>query len=284
MLNITRRPKVFLSFAGLDRTMATRLAQDLLALGVEAFVDTRDIALGHNVVLSINREMAESDYYLLLWSRNCIDRPWVEDEWAAAYAREINERRSFLFIVRLDGTPLPPLLAVRRYLDGYRDWASVARELVACWRGDLAVGTPVFPPPNVTSDVGPPATVVRVRNQDLGMTHIVGARSDHTGPELLETVRRVLALPDSVSRFDAVLEIRFDYTLLHNGRALRDEPLAAQGITDGVLLDLELRVLVSGPGGPIGERVYRSGNDTFPDVPQLTVRSAVEDAFAHLLP
>ncbi len=284
MQNMTRRPKVFISFAGDDRAMATRLAEDLLALGVRAFIDSRDISLGHNVVLSINREMAESDFYVLLWSRNCVDRPWVEDEWAAAYAREINERRSFLFIVRLDGSLLPPLLAVRRYLNGYQDWASVAGELVACWRGDLAAGTPVFPPPSVNSDVDQPTTVVRVRNQDLGMTHVVGVQPSHTGRELLGTVRRVLALPESVSRFGDILEIRFEYTLLYNGRPLSDGPLAAQGITDGVLLDLELRVLVSGPEGPIGERVYRGGDDTFPDVPAMTVRSAVEEAFVHLLP
>jgi len=129
----TSRPKVFLSFAGSDRAMAKRLADDLEMYGFEAFYDARDIAIGGNLVLSINRAMAESQYYVLLWSGNCVDRPWVDEEWAAAYVREINEARSFLFIVRLDETPLPPLLAVRRYLDGVHHWPSVARDLADTW-------------------------------------------------------------------------------------------------------------------------------------------------------
>jgi hypothetical protein len=128
---------VFLSFAGSDRAMAKCLAGDLEMYGVEAFYDARDIAIGGNVVLSINRAMAESHYYVLLWSANCVDRPWVDEEWAAAYTREINEGRSFLFVVRLDETPLPPLLAARRYLDGVHDWPSVARDLAGTWLAEL---------------------------------------------------------------------------------------------------------------------------------------------------
>lgn len=142
------RPKAFLSFAGNDRALAKRLADDLEMYGIEAFYDARDVALGGNVVLSINRAMIESHYYVLLWSSNCVDRRWVDEEWAAAYAREINEERSFLFIVRLDHTPLPPLLAVRRYLDGMCDWPSVARDLADAWLDDFDTGTPVFPPPD----------------------------------------------------------------------------------------------------------------------------------------
>lgn len=142
----TSRPKkVFLSFAGNDRFMAKRLADNLVTYGVEAFYDARDIAIGGNVVLSINRAIAESQYYVLLWSEHCVDRPWVDEEWAAAYARDLNEERSFLFVVCLDQTPLPPLLAVRRYLDGIRDWPSVARDLAEAWREDLNNGTTVSP-------------------------------------------------------------------------------------------------------------------------------------------
>lgn len=165
----TSRPKVFLSFAGNDRAMAKRLADDLEMYGVEAFYDARDIALGGNLVLSINRAMAESHYYVLLWSGNCVDRPWVDEEWAAAYVREISEERSFLFIVRLDETPLPPLLAVRRYLDGVHDWPSVARDLAGTWLDDLDTGAPVFRPPDPKPQTERSTLVVRMRNQALSV-------------------------------------------------------------------------------------------------------------------
>jgi hypothetical protein len=293
------RPKVFLSFAGNDRPMAERLAADLLPHGVETFIDADDIPPGADLVLSINKAMAESDHYVLLWSRNCLDRPWVEAEWAAAYARQLNERRSFLFVVRLDETPLPLLLSVRRYLDGFRGWPAVAPELAAHWRGDLGAGTPVFPPPSParvaemaaahngdspTRVAEPSAIAVLVRNWALGVSHVVGVAPESTGEDLLPTVRTTLALPDSQSQLDGALEVRFSYRLLRDGDPIPDKPLADQGIIDGVVLNLEVRVQASGPDGPFGEKLYRGTADVLPGVSERSIRALVDAAFAHLLP
>lgn len=182
------RPRVFLSFAGNDRVAARRLADDLERHGFETFFDARDIAIGGNVVLSINRAIAESHYYVLLWSANCVNRPWVDEEWAAAYVKEINERRSFLFIVRLDETPLPPLLAVRRYLDGIHDWPAVARDLADAWLDDLDTGLPT---PVAQPQADRPTVIVRVRNQALVMTNALGLAPESAGVDLLPpSVRR----------------------------------------------------------------------------------------------
>lgn len=281
---MTGRQKVFLSFAGSDRAMAKRLADDLELYGVEAFYDARDIALGGNVVLSINRAMAESHYYVLLWSANCVDRPWVGEEWAAAYAREINLERSFLFIVRLDRTPLPPLLAVRRYLDGLHDWPSVAKGLADAWRHDLDTGTPVFPPPDPEPQTERSSLVVRVRNQALVMTHVIGIPPESTGTDLLPAIRTALALPASETQRGGAMETHFSYRLLHEGEPLSDEPITAQGITEGATLDLEIQVRAIGPDGPFGEKVYRSAEYELPGVSELAIRAMVNAAFAHLMP
>lgn len=280
----TSRPKVFLSFAGNDRAMAERLADDLEMYGVEAFYDARDVALGGNVVLSINRAIADSHYYVLLWSGNCVERPWVDEEWAAAYAKEINEKRSFLFIVRLDQTPLPPLLAVRRYLDGIHNWPAVARDLAYTWLDDLDTGTPVFPPPDPEPQTERSIRVVRVRNQVFGMTHVIGVPPESTGVDLLPAIRTALALPSSATQLDGAVKVHFNYRLLHENKPVTDEPIAAQGITDSATLDLEIQVQATGPDGPIGDRVYRSADDAVPGVSEKTVFAMVNAAFAHLLP
>ncbi len=280
----TTRPKVFLSFAGNDRDMARRLADDLEVYGIEAFFDARDVVLGGNVVLSINRAMAESQYYVLLWSANCVDRPWVDAEWAAAFAREINEERSFFFIVRLDETPLPPLLAVRRYLDGIHDWPGVARELAGAWHDDLDIGTPVFPPPDAEPQPERSILTVRVRNQAMSMTHVIGVPPDSTGGDLLAAVQKTLALPTVTTQLDGAVKVRFEYRLRHGGEPLDDRPIQAQAITDGATVDLEITVMATGPDGPIGEKVYRATTESLPGVPARTVRTLVDTAFGHLLP
>jgi hypothetical protein len=264
--------------------MARRLADDLEVFGVEAFFDARDVVLGGNVVLSINRAMAESQYYVLLWSANCVDRPWVDAEWAAAFAREINEERSFFFIVRLDETPLPALLAVRRYLDGIHDWPGVARELADAWHDDLDAGTPVFPPPGPEPQPERSILTVRVRNQAMTMTHVIGVPPASTGGDLLAAVHRTLSLPTSTSQLDGAVKVHFEYRLLHGGEPLDDEPILTQGITDGATLDLEIHVRAIGPDGPFGEKIYRTSSDSLPGVPERTVRTVIDTAFGHLLP
>jgi hypothetical protein len=264
--------------------MARRLADDLEVYGVAAFFDARDVVLGGNVVLSINRAMAESQYYVLLWSANCVDRPWVDAEWAAAFAREINEQRSFFFIVRLDETPLPPLLAVRRYLDGIHDWPGVARELACAWHDDLDIGTPVFPPPDAEPKPERSVLTVRVRNQAMTMTHVVGVPPDSTGVDLLASVHKALSLPTSTTQLDGAVKVHFKYRLLFEGEPLDESPIPAQGIADGAVVDLEVQVRVSGPDGPIGEKVYRAPDDAPPGVSGRTIRTVVNTAFSHLLP
>ncbi|MGH3971739.1 MAG: toll/interleukin-1 receptor domain-containing protein [Pseudonocardiaceae bacterium] len=175
------RPRVFLSFAGNDRITAERLRRDLREREIEAFV----FPPAGNIVLDINRALTQSDYFVLLWSRACRDRPWVDAEWSAAFARELQERRSFLFIVRLDTTPLPSLLAPRQYLDAVGgDWDELVNELAASWHRDMSVGEPVLPapqPPGADNGGIQRTIVLYVRNRALSVAHTVAVPEESTG-------------------------------------------------------------------------------------------------------
>lgn len=278
MLSKTSQPTVFLSFAGNDRPMAKRLADDLTVYGVESFIDARDVGQGRNVVLAIDEAIGSARYYVLLWSANCVDRAWVAEEWAVAYARDVNEQRSFLFIVRLDETPLPPLLSVRKYLNGVEGWTAVARDLAYAWFGDRDTGTPVFPAPGREPEPERSILVVRVRNRALGMTHVVGVPTESAGADLLPEISTALALPTVQTQLDGVVEIQFSYRLLCGG-----EPVTGP-VTDGATLDLEIHLRFTGPDGPLGEKVYRGRKAAVAGMPELTVGAMVDTAFAHLLP
>ncbi|MFL6145098.1 MAG: toll/interleukin-1 receptor domain-containing protein [Labedaea sp.] len=285
MLARMKRPRVFLSFAGPDRSTALLLAKDLLAYGIESFIDSRDIPPAASLLQSISQEMAESDYCVLLWSQHCADRPYVWLELEMAYARELNERRKFLFVVRLDRSPVPLLLSVRRYLNGFGDLPAVARDLATHWRADLEAGTPVFPQPAPASQPEPAGIAVLIRNVVLGMSHVVNnVAPDATGDQLLTETRRALALPELESQLRGALEIRFSYRLLWAGSPVSDKPLAELGIVDADRLDLEILVQVRGPDGPLGEHVYRGPEDEPTGVSEESIHSLVHAAFAHLLP
>jgi hypothetical protein len=278
------RPMVFLSFAGNDRPTAELLARDLAKRDIKTFLDPQDMAYGNNVRLPINDAMATSNYYVLLWSNNCVHRQQVEREWAAAYAVEVRKRRSFVFVIALDNTPLPPLMSVRRHLDGFHSGESVAPQLVSCWRNDLAMGIPTFPEPNSALEAGEQGVAVRIRNNASRMIYVVCARPDSTGDDLLNTVRTALVLPDDVSDLEGELKVRFTYTLRYKGEPVNSAPVAEQGITPETLFDLEMHMEGRGPDGPFGEKIYRTDESPDTSVSAEWIRAAQVNALAHLLP
>ncbi len=281
----TRRPRVFLSFAGNDRIIAERLRQDLRERDIEAFV----FPPGGNIVLDINRALTQSDYFVLLWSHACVDRPWVDAEWSAAFARELQERRSFLFIMRLDTTPLPPLLAPRQYLDAVdTNWDELVNELAATWSRDLAVGEPVLPAPCSTAtengEVQPPNIILYVRNRALSVAHVIAVPEESTGKDLECLVRSALALPDVEEKFGGVVGMRFHYRLKNVGKQISADgrKLAKLHIVDGTTVDLEVQVESFGPTGPPRTITYRQGAST--NLSPATTRSLINSAFGHLIP
>ncbi len=238
-----RRPRVFLSFAGNDRAMVERLRHDLRERDIETFI----FPPGGNFVLDINRALAQSDYLVLLWSQACVDRPWVDAEWSAALARGLQERRSFLFIVRLDATPLPPLLAPRQYLDAFNNWDDLVNELAAIWGRDRAVGEPVLPACFLAAtgigEAQPPNIVLYVRNRALSVAHVIAVPVESTGQDLESLVRAELALPDIEKRFGGAVGMRFHYQFKNDDKTIPfDKTLAELHITDGATIEFEVEI------------------------------------------
>lgn len=271
------RPRVFLSFAGDDRPGAVLLGKELEARRLDTFIDSKNVPVGHDIVLSINDGLAQSDYYVLLWSRHTVDRAYVDVEWSAALSRELNERRSFLFTVRLDETKLPPLLAPRKYLDFRGDWAAVADGLVAAWCQDNAVDVPVVPAPNPTASNGGtgPAIALFIRNRELSVAHVIKVPATVAEDELESLVREALSLPTSVTALGGAFETRFQYRLTHG-----DEPLSR--LRDGSLIDLEVSVEWRDPKGPVAAGDYRAC--PLDKVTPAMRRAALNAAFGHLRP
>jgi hypothetical protein len=279
------RPRVFLSFAGSDRETAKRLGQDLVRAGIKTFVDEQDITPGGVFPLAINRALTQSDYYVLLWSQASVDRPWVEAEWSAALTRDLTERRSFLFVVRLDKTPVPLLLAARRYLDAFEDWDGVVDELLSTWRRDWAVrrnGSYVLPAPHWAA-VQRPSIVLYIRNRDLSVEHVLAVPEQSTGEELERQVHTGLALKGSVTQFGGTVGMRFFYKLKHAKQPIpRDKTLVELGITHGATIELEVQMQQFGPNGSSPIETYRYRDAT--RLPPATTRLLINAAFGHLRP
>jgi TIR domain len=282
------QPLVFLSFAGPDRPKAERLRGDLKAQGFDAFVDEHCITPGEDILNALSKALTRSSYCVLLWSRHTQDRPWVEFEWTVALTRELDERRSFLFVVRLDETAVPLLLATRKYLDAFVDWDKAVARLVATWSRDRKAGTPVLPAPNPVAagwSGGADLMELYVRNRALSVSHVVLAPSNVTGSELLDLVRKSLDLRDSESKYNGLVSAHFAYEFTYRDKALADGPLTELGIGDGDTVDLVVHGEFVSYGQTVATWTFRDASaPRQPAVNQRVVRALVDAAFRHLMP
>ncbi|WP_158104522.1 toll/interleukin-1 receptor domain-containing protein [Amycolatopsis kentuckyensis] len=285
--------RVFISFAGEDRETARRLKAELGERGIEAFVDDEDLRPGQDILLGIDALMSAADYFVLLWSRHTPGRSWVNAEWSAAFARELDEsdadrflreHRVFLFIVRLDDTPLPLLLAPRKYLDATSGWSSVVERLTATWDRDRLMDSPVRPAPVTTADTADLGRVgVYVHNQALGVTHTVVVPAGTTGRQLEKLVCSALELPDRETKFGGRVGMNFQYRLYTGGVPLFEGPLSEAVVTDDSRVDLAILVQTFGPNGSTSNEVYLS-EATSTSISRAAIRALIVAAFGHLRP
>jgi len=281
-------PAVFISYATADRTEVLKFHQDLLERGIDPFLDIMDILPGDDVVMSINGALERSDFYVLVWSAAARDRYWVNSEISAAMVLEQRRARPFVFIVRLDDSELPPVLAPRRYLDAFGGRrAAAADQLAAVWTRDRAVGTKVLPAP---APVAEPASAdaallhLYARNQSLNVSHEVRIHAGATAQELVGELAEQLALPTEASEYDGAVGVRFSYRYQLGGEALAaapdsDTPLA---LAEGDVVDIEVVVEPFGPDGALADPVsFLPGRDYA--IPPEMIRELCQKAIEHLL-
>lgn len=235
-----RSQRVFLSFTPADRTMAERLGEDLRKHGIDTFINSQGDPRG----------LGQFDYYVLLWSRAAVDRPGIHADWIAALGHEVRARRSFLFIVQLDRTQVPAILAARKCIDASDNWTAAVDQLVRVWRQDRVVGLPVLPAPMPTASDRHSTVELYVRIPELSVVHVIHVPARLSLPDLKMIVEAALALPKVVVNHVEAVEVRFNYHLTTAGE-LTPGKFEVVNMTDGAIVDLEVMVQVS--GSPVKE-------------------------------
>jgi hypothetical protein len=104
---------------------------------VELIVDRGQVEAGADFISFMESALQRSDYCVLLWSKAARESSWVAEEWHAAYARCVREKRSFLCVARLEPEAIPNLLASRLWVDLFPSMESGLNELAnSLWRTD----------------------------------------------------------------------------------------------------------------------------------------------------
>lgn len=106
---------IFVSHAKADRDAATTLAEHLRNAGHETKVDTQDLSLGQDSIEFMNQAITDAAYIVILFSSDTPQALWQKTEINAALWNELQQAGGRCIVVRLDDTPLPPLLGPRVY-------------------------------------------------------------------------------------------------------------------------------------------------------------------------
>ena len=121
----------FISYNEGDRESASALAVQLRLVGIDVFLDAWEIAPGDSIPGKVNGALALVDAVLVLWSANAAGSRWVGAELETALVRHLEDGSVRLIAVRLDDTPLPPLLSPLKWLtlEDEGEATEVARQL-----------------------------------------------------------------------------------------------------------------------------------------------------------
>lgn len=118
----------FISYSSKDQEFAERLHADLQIKGVKCWFAPEDMKIGDKLRLRIDESIQMHDKLLLIISETAIASQWIEQEVAAALAKEREQSRIVLFPIRLDNkvmgipTDWPALIRNTRHIGDFTNW------------------------------------------------------------------------------------------------------------------------------------------------------------------
>lgn len=120
----------FISHSSKDKPFVRQLAADLVASGVQVWIDEQRIRVGDPIPERVAQGVADSDFFLVVISKASVASPWVQKELNQALVHEIEKRRVRVMPVLLDRLELPESIREKKYADFTESYAKGLSELL----------------------------------------------------------------------------------------------------------------------------------------------------------
>lgn len=102
---------LFISYSSEDAASVAAVVACLKERGLAVWFDQSDVLPSHNVVSEIDLALGSCSHFLLFASRAYFNSEWATAEYRAALYMALSKRSVSVLVVRLDDSPLPPLIA-----------------------------------------------------------------------------------------------------------------------------------------------------------------------------
>ncbi|HEY7405950.1 MAG TPA: toll/interleukin-1 receptor domain-containing protein [Candidatus Angelobacter sp.] len=121
----------FISHSSIDKKFVRQLAADLVANGVQVWLDEQRIRVGDSIPEKVAQGLAESDFFLVVVSENSSKSSWVQKELNGALVREIERREVTVLPVKIDEAQLPESIRDKKYADFSGSYERGLQELLS---------------------------------------------------------------------------------------------------------------------------------------------------------
>ncbi|UVK55211.1 toll/interleukin-1 receptor domain-containing protein [Mesorhizobium sp. AR02] len=127
----------FLSHSSADKPFIRQLAADLTANGIDVWLDEQRIRVGDSIPEKIAQGLAGADFFLIGMSNHSANSPWVQKELNNALVNEVQRRKVHILPLKLDDSPIPQIIADKKYADFSKSYKAGLEDLLTSLRGDL---------------------------------------------------------------------------------------------------------------------------------------------------
>src|SRR5438270_3201167 len=110
------RRKVFLSYRSVDHAHVQKVAEELLAAGIDAWWDVWEILPGDNFVAKINEGLDLCNCGVVFLSNESLAGAWQQEEITILKSLAVDEKRSLIPVVLDPNVKVPPILRVHSRL------------------------------------------------------------------------------------------------------------------------------------------------------------------------
>lgn len=127
----------FLSHSSADKPFIRQLAADLTANGIGVWLDEQRIRVGDSIPEKIAQGLAESDYFLIGMSQRSSESAWVQKELNNALMTEMQRRNVHILPLKLDDSPMPQIIAEKKYADFSKSYKAGLDDLLTALKGTV---------------------------------------------------------------------------------------------------------------------------------------------------
>jgi len=109
--------RVFISYCHSDKEFVDKLAINLVKSNIPIWLDRWELKVGDSITQKIQEMLSESDYLLMVFSKQSIESDWVKREMTVGLLREVEEKRAIILPILIEDCKLPLFIRDKFYAD-----------------------------------------------------------------------------------------------------------------------------------------------------------------------